>query len=138
MKCNTLITTTLGAAAAVALLAWAFAPRPLAVEVATVATGRYEQAIVEDGRTRVRERYTVAAPLAGRLARITLREGDAVAAGAALGVLTPTLSPMLDERSRAELAARRGAAEAGVRQAAAPGGPQRVGLGPARAGPQRR
>ncbi|MDO9284334.1 MAG: efflux transporter periplasmic adaptor subunit, partial [Aquabacterium sp.] len=65
MKRNTLITTALGAVAVVALLAWAFAPRPLAVEVATVATGRYEQAIVEDGRTRVRERYTVAAPLNG-------------------------------------------------------------------------
>jgi HlyD family secretion protein len=137
MKRNTLITTTLGAAAVVALLAWAFAPRPLAVEVATVATGRYEQAIVEDGRTRVRERYTVAAPLAGRLARITLREGDAVAAGAALAVLTPTLSPMLDERTRAELTARRGAAEAGVRQAAAAVGQQRVVLAQARADQQR-
>ena len=59
MKRNTLITTTLGAAAVVALLAWAFAPRPLAVEVATVATGRYEQASVEDGRCLL---YTSHAP----------------------------------------------------------------------------
>lgn len=137
MKRNTLITTALGAIAVVALLAWAFAPRPLAVEVATVATGRYEQAIVEDGRTRVRERYTVAAPLTGRLARITLREGDVVAANAALAVLTPTLAPMLDERTRAELTARRGGAEAAVRQAAAAVGQQRVALAQARSDQQR-
>lgn len=137
MKRKTLITAALGAAAVLALLVWAFAPRPLNVEVATVATGRYEQAVVEDGRTRLRDRYTVAAPLAGRLARITLREGDAVVAGAALAVLTPTLSPMLDERTRAELTARRGAAEAGVRQAAAAVGQQRVALAQARADQQR-
>jgi HlyD family secretion protein len=132
MKRNTLITATLGTAAALALLAWAFAPRPLAVEVATVASGRYEQAIVEDARTRLRDRYTVAAPLAGRLARITLREGDAVAAEAPLAVLTPTLSPMIDERTRAELTGRRGAAEAAVQQAIAAAGQQRVALAQAR------
>jgi len=137
MKRSTMITSAAAGAAALALLAWAFAPRPLAVEVARASTGRYEQAITEDGRTRLHERYTVTAPLAGRLARITLREGDVVAAGATLAVLTPVLSPLLDERTRAELTGRRGAAEAGVQRAAASAGQQRVALAQARTELQR-
>jgi HlyD family secretion protein len=58
------------ALAAVAALAWAFAPRPVDVEVAAVKQGRFEQAIEEDGRTRLKERFTVSAPVAARLARI--------------------------------------------------------------------
>ena len=118
MKRRTMIVTALAGAALLALLAWAFAPSPVAVELAAVSLGRFEQAIVEDGRTRLRDRYNVNAPLAGRLARITLREGDAVAEGAALALITPVLAPLLDERSRAELVGRRDAAQAGVQRAA--------------------
>ena len=64
--------------------------------------------------------------LAARLARITLREGDQVAANAALAVLTPTLAPMLDERTMRELTARVEAAQAGERTCVG-----RVGLGEA-------
>ena len=48
------------------LLAWAFAPRPVAVETALVTRGPFETTIDEDGRTRLAERYVVSAPLAGR------------------------------------------------------------------------
>lgn len=137
MQRRTQLAAALAGAAALAALAWAFAPRPLPVEVAAAATGRYEQAIVEDARTRLRDRYTVAAPLAGRLARITLREGDAVDAGAVLAVLAPTLAPMLDARTQAELAARRDAAEAAVQRAAAAAGQQRAVLAQARSALQR-
>src|SRR3990167_1213737 len=65
-----------------ALLAWAFAPRPQEVEVAAVVQGRFEAGIDEDARTRLRDRYAVSAPLAGRLERMALREGDAVLAQA--------------------------------------------------------
>lgn len=133
MKRNTRITITAAAVAALALLAWAFAPRPLAVEVATVAKGRYEQAVVEDGRTRLRDRYAVTAPLAGRLARIALREGDAVAAGQLLAEITPLPAPMLDARTRAELQARVATAQAGVQRAVAGVGQQKVALAQARA-----
>jgi len=91
-----------GAIGTVALLAWAFAPRPLEVEVATVTQGRFETTIDEDGKTRLRERYVVSAPLAGLLTRIGLREGDAVEANAVVATLTPVLSSMLDERSLRE------------------------------------
>lgn len=106
-------------ASVVAVLAWAFAPRPQAVELATVQRGLFERTIDEDGKTRVRDRYVVAAPLAGRLERITLREGDRVEAQQVVARLAPTLAPMLDARTLAELRERVGAAEAQVRAAGA-------------------
>lgn len=95
-----------GAAAVVALVGWAFAPRPLPVEVGVVLRGPFESSIEEDGRTRLRDRYTVSAPLAGRLGRIVLREGDAVEADTAVAMLSPGLPPMLDRRTQNELRAR--------------------------------
>jgi len=105
--------------AAAGALAWAFAPRPVEVEVAVVKQGRFEQTIEEDGRTRLKERYTVSTPVAARLARITLREGDCVAAGDTVATLTPVMSSMVDDRSAREAAARWKAATAGVERAAA-------------------
>lgn len=108
-----------GIVAALAGLAWAFAPRPTEVEVALVERGRFEQAIEEDGRTRVKDRYTISAPTVARVSRITLREGDAVAAGDAVAVLSPVVPVILDERSTREAQARLKAADAGVSMAAA-------------------
>ncbi|MCM2252790.1 MAG: efflux RND transporter periplasmic adaptor subunit [Ramlibacter sp.] len=107
------------AVAAAAALAWAFSPRPVEVEVATVTQGRFEQAIEEDGRTRLKERYTVSAPVAAQLARIALREGDCVTAGDTVATLTPVMPSMVDERSVREASARLKAAAAGVGRAAA-------------------
>jgi HlyD family secretion protein len=107
------------ALAAAAALAWAFAPRPVAVEAATVERGRFEEAIEEDGRTRLKDRYAISAPVTARMARITLREGDRVAAGDAVAVLTPVMSSMVDDRTSREAAARLKATEAGVAAATA-------------------
>ena len=104
----------IGVLAAVIALAWAFSPRPVDVEAASVERGRFEQAIEEDGRTRLKERYTISAPVAARMARITLREGDRVAAGDAVAVLMPVMSSMVDDRSLREASARLQAANAGV------------------------
>lgn len=117
MRMKTVIGWGVGALALAALLAWAFAPRPVEVELAQASMGPFETSIEEDGRTRLRERYIVSAPLAGRLSRIALREGDSVAAGDTLATLAPMLSPMIDERSAQELQARIGAAEGGVQRA---------------------
>ena len=133
MKRNTLLITVSAGAVLAGLLAWAFAPRPIAVEVATAAVGPYEQSIVEDARTRLRERYVIAAPLTGRLARIGLREGDLVAAGDTVAMLTPILPPMLDERTQREQNSRVEAAEAVVQRADANVQRARVGLELARA-----
>jgi HlyD family secretion protein len=102
MKKKTWIIVIAGSLATAALLAWAFAPRPLEVEVAAVTEGPFETHIEEDGKTRLRDRYVISAPLAGTIGRITLREGDAVEAGALLGTITPVLPAMLDERTRRE------------------------------------
>jgi len=99
-------------AAVAAALAWAFAPRPLAVEVATLTTGRFEMFIEEDGRTRLRDRFVVSAPLGGRLLRPAVREGDAVAAGDVLARIMPAASPLLDDRSARQSLTRVAAAQA--------------------------
>ena len=117
MKSGTRWIAAGGALAALALLGWAFAPRAVAVDLATVTEAPFEQSIDEDGKTRLADRFTVSAPLAGRLSRITLREGDSVVAGAVLGSLSPLLPPMLDERTLREQTARLESAQAMVRRA---------------------
>jgi HlyD family secretion protein len=117
MKRKTLITAVVAAIVVAVLLVWAFAPRPLAVEVVEARIGRFETTVDEDARTRLVDRYVVSAPLAGRLQRMALREGDRVEAGAMLGTLLPSLSPMLDERTLRELQARVGVAEASAQRA---------------------
>ncbi|NLZ41058.1 MAG: HlyD family efflux transporter periplasmic adaptor subunit, partial [Comamonadaceae bacterium] len=97
-----------------ALLGWAFAPRPLEVETARARVGAFEATIDEDARTRLAERYLISAPLAGQLQRVTLREGDPVAAGQVVATLLPALPPLFDERTRRELEARVAVAEASL------------------------
>jgi HlyD family secretion protein len=111
----------LGAAAAVvaALVAWALQPRPVAVETAEVTRGVFEQSVSDDGKTRVRDRYVVAAPLAGRVERVSLEPGDAVKQGQTVALLTPTEPAFLDARTARELQARIGAAEAQLARAKA-------------------
>lgn len=116
------------ALALVAALAWAFAPRPMEVELAEVTQGRFELTVDEDAKTRLADRFTVSAPLAGRLSRISLREGDAVAADMPVAVLTPALPAMLDERTQRELQARVQSAEDNVARAATRVERARVGL----------
>jgi HlyD family secretion protein len=75
-------------------------PHPVDVDVARVVRGPLGQSVADDGRARVRERYTVSAPVAGTLARIDLHEGDVVEPGTVLARLLPLPSPLLDPRSR--------------------------------------
>ena len=58
----------------------AMLPRPVAVDLATIQRGPLVVTIADDGRTRIRERYVVSAPLNGRLVRIRLKPGDRVIA----------------------------------------------------------
>jgi HlyD family secretion protein len=107
------------AAAVVGAAVRALAPAPVAVDAARVARGRFQEVVEEDGRTRVRNRYVVSAPLAGRLDRISLRAGDRIDEGAVVAVLEPTAPPLLDARTARELSERVGAAEAALEQARA-------------------
>lgn len=91
------------ALAVVALAAIALRPKPLAVEVALVDTGPLRVTVDEEGRTRVRDRFTVASPVTGRVERIALREGDAVRAGDVVARVAPA---PLDPSNRAQGEAR--------------------------------
>ncbi|MFN0317162.1 MAG: efflux RND transporter periplasmic adaptor subunit [Burkholderiales bacterium] len=109
----------LAAIAVVGIFVWAFRPRPVPVEVASASRGLFEQSVDEDGKTRVRDRYVVSAPLAGQLERIRLKPGDAVQAGTPLAVLYPSAPALLDVRTVRELEERVGAGEAALAQSRA-------------------
>src|SRR5688500_7576844 len=92
---------------------WAFKPAPVAADFATVERGPLEVTVEEEGRTRVRDRYVVSAPLPGRMRRIELEPGDPVIAGkTVVAQFEPADPVLLDVRTRAELQARVKAAEA--------------------------
>ena len=102
----------IGAIALVAALAWGLRPRPIEVDVATVTRGTFVKTVDEDGKTRVRERYVVSAPITGHLLRIALEVGDAVEPGTLLATLVPPSPSLIDVRAEEELQQRVGAAEA--------------------------
>jgi len=98
---------------------WILQPRAILVEVAPVVEQRFTAVIEEDGRTRLRNRFVVSAPLAGRVPRSTLRAGDLVKVGQTLATITPNIAPLLDPRARQELEERLGAAQAALDEAIA-------------------
>lgn len=104
---------------AAAALLWAFAPRPLLVDVVQVRRAAFVQTIDEDGVTRVRERYVIAAPVAGMLLRPGVRAGDTVQRDQLLVTIIPNVPQILDPRTRAELLARVAAADARLARARA-------------------
>ena len=119
MRTRNKIALGIGLVALAALVVWALRSPPISVEIAAVERGVFEQSISDDGKTRVRERYTVFAPLAGRLERIQLKAGDPVEQGQVVALLTPVAPALLDARSVRELQARVGAAEAQQQRAKA-------------------
>jgi HlyD family secretion protein len=99
-------------------LVYAFLPKPVPVDVAEVVRGPLRVTVDEDGKTRIRERYVVAAPLSGQMLRVGLKAGDRVAAGQTiLAVLEPSDPSLLDDRARAETEARVKAADSSRKQA---------------------
>jgi HlyD family secretion protein len=101
------------------LVVWALRPQPISVEIVEVTKGVFEQTVSDDGQTRVRDRYVIAAPLAGQVERIQLEVGDPVKQGQMVAELTPTAPAFLDVRTQRELRERIGAAEAQVARARA-------------------
>ncbi len=95
-----------GAVALAGILVWAFLPEPVLVEESTAISGNVVVEAVEDGKTRVLDRYVVSAPVTGNLARSALRVGDAVLPGTVVARLLPMDAPLLDARTRAEIRAR--------------------------------
>ena len=106
-------------AALAGLVVWALRPQPISVEIVEVTKGVFEQTVSDDGQTRVRDRYVIAAPLAGQVERIQLEVGDPVKQGQMVAELTPTAPAFLDVRTQRELRERIGAAEEQVARARA-------------------
>jgi HlyD family secretion protein len=100
----------------VLVLIWALRPAPVAVSVAVAERGPLVESIREEGRTRLRDTYTVSAPIDGYLHRVALEPGDEVSAGDVVFELEPPPAPALDARSqtqaREDLAAARARLEA--------------------------
>ena len=119
MRTSNKIVLAAAGAGVVAMVAWALRPLPIAVETAQAMRGIYEQTVSDDGKTRARDRYTITAPLAGRVERIRLRAGDPVRRGDEVAVLTPAAPAFFDARTEKELRARLGAAEAQQQRATA-------------------
>ena len=105
--------------AVVGLIVVAWIPNPVEVEVAEVSRGPLLVTVNEDGRTRVKDRYTVSSPITGNLARLDLEAGDAIEQEQLLARLVPLPPPLLDSRTRAEAKARVDSAMAARRQAQA-------------------
>lgn len=93
-------------------------PKPATVETARVATGPLRVTINEEGKTRIRQRFVVAAPVAGQLRRIPWKAGaEIVADESVLAVIEPARPTPLDPRARALAEARRDVARANLSRA---------------------
>jgi HlyD family secretion protein len=100
-----------------AAVVYGFLPKPVAVDVSRAHRGSLRVTVEEEGRTQVRDRFVVSAPVAGYLHRITLDVGDDVKKGAPVASLAPLGSTVIYPRSRAEADAAVVAAEAALKSA---------------------
>src|SRR5262245_47193617 len=109
------------AAAVIAVVIIGAAMRPQSFEVDTVRgdRGDVRVEVVDEGRTRMHDVYVISAPITGRVLRVTVEPGDAVAAGAVVARMSRAAAGFLDTRSDLQARAAVSAAEAQLRSAAA-------------------
>lgn len=103
-------------------LVWFAWPRPIAVDLAIVSRGPMEVTVEDEAKTRVRHIYTVSAPVAGKVLRISppRHVGDQVTADeTVVAVMQPTVPSFHDARTHEELRAALAAADAAVKLAEA-------------------
>lgn len=99
--------------------AWyALVPQPVEVETATIARGKLQVTVNEDGVTRIRNRYVVSSNVGGSLLRIDLKPGDTIRQGETLiATLQPNDPSMLDARQLAQARATLEAARTAIERA---------------------
>src|SRR5688572_15318558 len=119
MRPRTIVLISTAALASIAAGIWAFSPAALRVDVAPVTRGAFLQTIDDDGITRVRERYIVAAPVSGSLLRPNVKAGADVTRDQLIATIIPSAPQLLDPRTQSELVARREAADARASRAKA-------------------
>lgn len=102
---RTTVWLTIGIALAGAIF-YGMRTQPIEVETAKVRTAPMETTVEEEGKTRLRDRFVVAAPIAGILKRHEWKVGDAFPAGQPIAYLTPLRADILDTRRLSEGEAR--------------------------------
>ncbi len=117
-------------AALLAVIVYGFLPKPIEVETASAGTAPLTVSVLEEGKTRIRHRFTISPPIAGFLNRVELRAGAPIEKGkTVLATIQPQLASFLDPRSRAEAEARVKGAEAARMRAEAEVERARAALG---------
>jgi len=107
-----------GAVLLLALLVAGLWPQPVPVELARASVGRLRATVNEEGKTRIKQRYTLSAPVSGQLRRIPFKAGAEVKAGeTVLAVIEPVAPTPLDARARSLAEARRDTAAANLAKA---------------------
>ena len=103
--------------AAVVLLAivYGFMPKPVPIDLVKVSRGPLKVTVEEEGKTRVKDRFVLSAPVPGFMRRIKLDVGDPIQKGETLVELEPLKSNLLDPRSRATAEAAVSSAEAALK-----------------------
>lgn len=103
------------ALAVLVALGFALRPQPAPAETARAARGSLRATVSEEGKTRIRQRYAVSAPVTGLLQRIPFKPGAVITAReTVVAVIEPAPASPLDARNRALAEARRAAAAAAL------------------------
>ena len=118
----------IGVAMVISIVILALRPRPVSVEIAPVERGGLQSTISAEGRTRLHDRFIVAAPVTGRLSRIELHRGDQVREGSVIGWIEPPPLNPLDPRQQGVATARVAAAAAAIRETMALADRERTNL----------
>jgi HlyD family secretion protein len=84
----------------IAGIVWGMRKQPVQVEAARVTVGPLRVTVEEEGKTRLKSRYVVSAPVTGFMARLKLKAGDTVRSGDVITRLNSTPAPFLDPRTR--------------------------------------
>ncbi len=106
-----------GAVILVVLIVAGLWPKPIPVEIARASRGALRATVNEEGKTRIKQRYVVSAPVAGQLRRLPFKAGAEVKAGETVAVIEPVSPVLLDARSRKTAEARRDSAAANLEKA---------------------
>lgn len=119
-KYSRTILVLMAAVLLVAVLAFAFWPRPVPVDIGEVVREPMLDTVTEEGRTRVHDAYVVSTPVSGRLRRVEVEPGDPVERGEDIvAYMAPSNPAVLDVRTREQARANVSAAEAALRLAQA-------------------
>lgn len=94
----------LGLLGVLALLGVTFRPAPALVDLSPVTRGPLRATVNAEGKTRLRQRFILSAPVTGRLARLGLKEGDAVQAHMVVAQIDPLSSTMAVREAQARIA----------------------------------